>query len=49
MASAVSCLRERSTTSWPAFAATSAMPDPMIPDPMIPTRSIVMGRQATDE
>ena len=48
MASAVSCLRERSTTVCPAFAATSAMPDPMIPDPMIPTRSIVMGRQATD-
>ncbi len=41
MASALSCLRDRSTTSKPAFAATSAMPDPMMPDPRIPTRSIM--------
>ncbi len=43
MASAVSCLRERSTTSCPALAATSAMPDPMIPEPTMPTLLIVMG------
>ena len=42
MASAVSCRRDRSTTSWPALAATSAMPDPMIPEPTMPTRLIVM-------
>ena len=41
MASALSCLRDRSTTSNPDFAATSAMPDPMMPDPRIPTRSIM--------
>ena len=29
--------RERTTTSNPALAATSARPDPMIPDPTIPT------------
>ena len=43
MASAVSCLRERRTTSMPALAATSAMPDPMIPEPTMPRRSIDMG------
>ena len=44
MASAESCLRLRSTTSMPALAATSAMPDPMIPEPMIPIRVMVMWR-----
>ena len=38
MASAVLCARLRSTTSNPALAATSAMPEPMIPEPTIPTR-----------
>ena len=47
IASAVSCLRERSTTSNPDFAATSAMPEPMMPEPRIPTRWIVMGAEAT--
>jgi hypothetical protein len=28
-------LRDRSTTSWPALAATSAMPEPMMPEPRI--------------
>src|ERR1700745_2211149 len=37
--------RVRHTTSWPALAATSAMPEPMIPDPTIPTRLIVMGQR----
>ena len=44
----VACLRDRSTTSWPALAATSAMPEPMIPDPRMPTRLIVMGGQVTE-
>ena len=44
MASAVSCLRDRSTTETPALAATSAMPDPMIPDPTMPSRSIAIER-----
>ena len=47
MAPALSWLRLRSTTSWPAAAATSAMPEPMIPDPTIPTRVIDMGQEAT--
>ncbi len=42
MASADSCLRDRSTTMTPALAATSAMPDPMIPDPTMPRRSIAI-------
>ena len=42
MASADSSVRERSTTSWPVVAATSAMPDPMIPEPTTPMRSIPM-------
>jgi hypothetical protein len=42
MASAVPCARLRSTTSNPAFAATSAMPEPMIPEPTIPTRLTVI-------
>src|SRR5581483_1432831 len=45
MRSAVACWRDRSTTSWPALAATSAMPEPMMPDPTIPTRLIVMGQR----
>ena len=36
IASAVACDRLRSTTSMPAFAATSAIPEPMIPEPTIP-------------
>ena len=48
MASAVSCWRDRRTTSWPALAATSAMPDPMIPEPTMPTRLIVMAGEVTD-
>ena len=48
MASAVSCRRDRSTTSWPLRAATSAMPDPMIPDPTMPTLLIVMTAEVTD-
>ena len=35
-----SATRLRSTTSMPALAATSAMPEPMIPEPTIPTRLI---------
>ena len=31
-------LRERTMTSQPALAATSARPAPMIPDPRMPTR-----------
>ena len=42
MAWADSSVRERSTTSWPVVAATSAMPDPMIPEPTTPMRSIPM-------
>ena len=42
MASAVLCARLRSTTSMPALAATSAIPDPMIPEPTIPTRLIAI-------
>ena len=38
-------VRDRSTTSYPAWAATSAMPAPMIPDPTMPTRSTSMGRR----
>ena len=48
MASAVSCLRDRRTTSMPALAATSAMPAPMIPEPTMPRRSIDMGGEVTD-
>ena len=44
----VACWRERRTTSTPALAATSAMPDPMIPDPTMPSVLIVMGGDATD-
>ena len=42
IASAVLCARLRSTTSKPALAATSAMPEPMIPEPTIPTRLTVI-------
>src|SRR5438132_2503714 len=42
IARAVSCLRDRTTTSWPDRAAHSAMPAPMMPEPTIPTRLIVM-------
>ena len=45
--SAVSCFRDRSTTSCPVFEATSAMPDPMIPEPTMPTRFTVMGPEVT--
>jgi hypothetical protein len=48
MASAVACWRDRRTTSTPALAATSAIPDPMIPDPTMPRRVMVMGGDATD-
>ena len=37
-ASAVARCRERTMTSQPALAATSARPAPMIPDPRMPTR-----------
>ena len=36
IASALPRVRERTTTSYPARAATSAKPDPMIPDPITP-------------
>ena len=41
-ASALDCARLRTTTSNPAFAHTSARPEPMIPDPTIPTLFTVM-------
>ena len=40
MACALAALRERTTTVYPAFAATSARPEPMIPEPQIPTFEI---------
>ena len=43
MAWAESARRLRRTTVYPAAAATSATPEPMIPDPTIPTRVIDMG------
>jgi hypothetical protein len=41
-------LPDRRTTVIPAFAATSAMPEPMIPDPMMPMLPMAMGRYVTD-
>jgi hypothetical protein len=40
MACALAALRERTTTVYPAFAATSARPEPIIPEPQIPTFEI---------
>ena len=37
MASAAAWLRDRTTTSNPARAATSASPEPMMPEPRMPT------------
>ena len=47
VASAVSCRRDRRTTSCPVLAAVSAMPEPMIPEPTMPTRFTVMGGNVT--
>ena len=41
IASALDWVRERTTTSYPARAATSARPAPMMPDPITPTRLTV--------
>lgn len=40
-ACAFSSLRAASTTSYPAFANTSAIPDPMVPEPATPTERTV--------
>ena len=45
-ASAPRRVRERTTTSKPAWAATSARPEPMIPEPTMPTVLISPMRQS---
>ena len=40
IASALACERDRTTTSYPDRAITSANPEPMMPDPRTPTRLI---------
>jgi hypothetical protein len=46
IACALAALRERTMTVYPAFAATSARPEPMIPEPQIPTFEIFVSDMA---